>query len=408
MFSALTVCFLFSNLALTVYGQSELQTTKYRNMIIDLGNGLETNARLNLPVIGDGPYPAVLLVPGSGATDMNETGGYIHIDNSTGSLVYPSARPFYDIAEFLSERGFVVLQYDKRGIGANATILDNNVWGNITFDDLARDAQKALDILLKQPEVDPSKVVLIGHSEGTTIVPRIAINNSDKVGAIVLMGTLAQNLKEIGHDQVMVPVLYAQQVLDHDHNGLISLKEASEDPVFSSLVGNLTSVLAQNLPLANGTGETGEQLGRQYDKNNDTLISINDEIKPMQIDKLNSFSSVIPGDKCNGLTGPCPIWLNSQFALEPNLDIISKVRSNVSILILQGENDSDTPIQQALLLQQKLTELRHPDHALFTYPNLGHLFYPSSHWVTNVVGPVEKKVLEDLFEWISDPVRNFK
>ena len=97
-------------------------------MIIDLGNGLETNARLNVPVIGDGPYPVVLLVPGSGTTDMNETGGYIRIDNSTGSLVYPSARPFYDIAEFLSERGFAVLQYDKRGIGANATILDDNVW----------------------------------------------------------------------------------------------------------------------------------------------------------------------------------------------------------------------------------------------------------------------------------------
>ena len=84
-------------------------------MIIDLGNGLETNARLNLPVIGDGSYPAVLLVPGSGMTDMNETGGYIRIDNDTSSLIYPSARPFFDIAEFLSERGFAVLQYDKRG-----------------------------------------------------------------------------------------------------------------------------------------------------------------------------------------------------------------------------------------------------------------------------------------------------
>ena len=37
------------------YAQSELQTTKYRNMVIDLGNGLETNARLNLPAVGDGP-----------------------------------------------------------------------------------------------------------------------------------------------------------------------------------------------------------------------------------------------------------------------------------------------------------------------------------------------------------------
>ena len=86
-----------------------------------------------------------------------------------------------------------------------STILDYNVWGNVTFDDLVRDAQKALDVLLQQPEVDSSKVVLVGHSEGTTIVPRIAINNSDKVDAIVLMGTLAQNLHEIGYGQIMLP-----------------------------------------------------------------------------------------------------------------------------------------------------------------------------------------------------------
>ena len=348
------------------------------------------------------------LVPGSGMTDMNETAGYIRIDNDTNSLIYPSARPFFDIAEYLSERGFAVLQYDKRGVGANATILNYNVWGNVTFDVLAHDAQKALDVLLQQPEVDSSKVVLVGHSEGITIVPRIAINNSDRVDAIVLMGTLAQNLYEIGYAQIMGPVLYAQQVLDHAHNGLISVKEASEDPVFRSLFGNITLVLAQNVASVNATGGTGERLGPQYDINNDTLISINDELKPRQIDKLKSFTAMIPNEKCNGLSGPCPIWLHSQYSLLPNLDIIDKVPSNISVLILQGENDSDTPIQQALLLQQKLTELRHPDHALITYPNLGHLFYPSSQWVTTVGGPIEKKVLEDLFKWISDPVRNFE
>lgn len=56
-------------------------------MVIDLGNGLETNARLNLPATGDGPYPAVLLVAGSGPIDMNETGGVVRIDNETGTLV---------------------------------------------------------------------------------------------------------------------------------------------------------------------------------------------------------------------------------------------------------------------------------------------------------------------------------
>ncbi len=374
-------------------------------MVIDLGNGLYTNARLNLPVIGDGPYPAVLLVPGSGKTDMNETGDYVRINNDKGSFIYPSARPFFDIAEYLSDSGFVVLQYDKRSIGANATILDYNVWGNVTVDDLTRDAQKALDVLLRQPEVDSSKIVLIGHSEGTTIVPIIAINNSDNVDAIVPMGALAQNLNEIGYSQVMVPVLYAQKVLDHDHNGSISVKEASEDPIFSSLLGNLTRVLAQDvIPL----NVTEVQQSLQYDINNDTLISINDELKPRQIAKFKSLSIITPGEKCDGLSGPCPIWVNSQYSLLPNLDILTKVPSNISILILQGENDSDTPIQQALLLQQKLTEVRHPDHALITYPNLGHLFYPSSQLVTTVGGPIEKKVLEDLFEWISDPIRDLK
>jgi uncharacterized protein len=70
--------------------------------------------------------------------------------------------------------------------------------------------------------------------------------------------------------------------------------------------------------------------------------------------------------------GACPIWIASHYALTPTLDIIVKVPSDTPILILQGKNDSQTTIQQALLLQQKLTEVGHPDHTLITYPNLGH------------------------------------
>jgi alpha-beta hydrolase superfamily lysophospholipase len=285
------------------------------------------------------------------------------------------------------------------------TILDDNVWENITFDYLAQDAEKALHVLTQQPEVDSNNVTLLGHSEGTVIVPRVAINNSDKVDKIVLMGTLAQNLREIGNTQAMDPVRYAQQVLDHDHSGLISLQEALQDPVFNSLVGNLTLFITQNISSVN---HTAKLMDEQYDTNNDRLISINDELKPRLIDRLESLSVVTPGDKCNGLTGPCPIWLNSHFSLTPNLDVMDKVPFNISILIQQGENDSDTPIEQAFLLQQKLTELGHPDHTLITYPDLGHLFYPSSQWKTAIGGPMEQRVLEDLFEWLSDPIRNFK
>lgn len=394
---------LFYDLALVVYAQSDLQTTKHRNMVIDLGNGLKTNARLNLPAIGDGPFPAVLLVHGTGPLDMNGTQDLVRINNETGAIVYPPARPLFQIAEYLSERGFAVLQYDKRGVGANYTILDSNVWRNITINDLKQDAEKALDLLIQQPEVDSNQVTVVGHSEGTMIVPRVAIDNPGKVDNIVLMGSVAQNMRELLYFQVVTNrVLYAQQILDHNHNGLVSVQEVSENPLFTSLVGNQTLLLTQNITTANGT-VTAKQLNPQYNTNNDTFISINDELKPRLIDGLNTIEVVPPHGRC----GFCPIWLTSHYALMPTLDIISKVPSDTSILIQQGQNDSQTPIQQAFLLQQELTEIRHPDHTLITYPDLGHVFYPSSKWLT-ADGPMEQRVLEDLFGWLSDPVRDFK
>ncbi|HYF98722.1 MAG TPA: alpha/beta fold hydrolase [Candidatus Saccharimonadales bacterium] len=397
------LCFLFCGVAPTGYAQSELQTTKYKNMVIDLGNGLETNARLNIPATGDGPFPAVLLVHGTGPLDMNETLDFIHIDKETGIIEYPPARPFFQIAEYLSERGFVVLQYDKRGVGANFTILNNDVWQNITIDDLKQDAGKALDLLIQQPEVDANHVTLIGHSEGTIIVPRVAMDNPEKVDNIVLMGSVAQNLRELLYFQLVTNrILYTQQVLDDNNDVLVSVQEVSANPLFTSLVGNQTLLLTQNITTANKT-IIAEQLSPQYNINNDTFISINDEIKPRLIDGLNTIGVITPEGKC----GFCPIWITSHYTLTPTLNIISKVPSDISILIQQGKNDSQTPIQQALLLQQKLTEVRHPDHTLITYPDLGHVFYPSSKWLT-ADGPMEQKVLEDLFGWLSDPVRDIK
>ena len=87
--------------------------------------------------MGDGPFPGVL-GNGSGPLDMNETIGVVRINNNTGSIVYPPSRPFFEIAQYLSERGFAVLQYNKRGIGENKTGPDSNVWGNATVHDYSK------------------------------------------------------------------------------------------------------------------------------------------------------------------------------------------------------------------------------------------------------------------------------
>jgi pimeloyl-ACP methyl ester carboxylesterase len=356
--------------------QQYIQTIKYRSLVIDLGNGVKTNAQLTLPAIGKGPFPSVLLVHGSGRTDMNETG--------------PNAKPFWQISQYLSERGFAVLRYDKRGIGANHTIVDSNIWGNATFNDLKRDAQRALAVLINQSEVDPNEITILGHSEGTILAPRVAIDNATKVKNIVLMGAVAQNSSDIAYLQgVSLPLLYAEKVLDHDHSGMLSISEANQNPVFSTLAGNLTLLLET-------TNGTKHQLNPKYNTNNDAYISINNELKPKLIAQLKSLSVVTPGKKC---TGTCPIWFRSHYALEPTLNIIGNVPPKTSILILQGENDTQTPVHQAFLLQQALIDKRHPDHTLITYPNLGHLFYPSSEWQTGF-GPIQQNVLADLYSWL--------
>jgi uncharacterized protein len=86
--------------------------------------------------------------------------------------------------------------------------------------------------------------------------------------------------------------------------------------------------------------------------------------------------------------------------------MIGNVSSNTGVLILQGQDDIQTPVQQAFMLQQRLTEVNHPDHTLITYPGLGHQlspsigYFPGSAMFLQKVVPTEEYALADLFSWL--------
>ncbi|MGC1929439.1 MAG: alpha/beta hydrolase [Candidatus Nitrosopolaris sp.] len=187
----------------------------------------------------------------------------------------------------LSERGFGVLRYDKRGT-ANLTILDTNIWGNATINDLIHDAEKALNILTLQPEVDPKRISIIGHSEGTIIAPRVAIDNSTKVRNIVLMGIAANNLRDGAYYQdVYQPLSYAKQVLDKNHTGLISIQQIAKDPVLIKKLYNKYSctycILANNtISQANNTKAITNTLAKLF-RSSSGYISIDRQLKPLFI-----------------------------------------------------------------------------------------------------------------------------
>ena len=72
--SFLSTASIFNQQKQVPIAQQYIQTIKYRNLIIDLGNGLKTKAQLTYPAVGKGPFPAVLLVHGAGPVDMNYSG----------------------------------------------------------------------------------------------------------------------------------------------------------------------------------------------------------------------------------------------------------------------------------------------------------------------------------------------
>ncbi len=178
------------------------------------------------------------------------------------------------------------------------------------------------------------------------------------------MAAFAQNLRPILHFQIVDnPLLYAVRVLDKTHQGVFLLKDATKDPIFLRIGG---SVLNQtHLPV-----------------NND-IISIKDKLRPAALaayENITSPSASMLSSKCLSQAA-CPVAIKSHMSLDNTVGMLGNVSSDIGILILVGENDSLTPVEQGLLLQQRLTEVNHPDHILITYPNLGHLFAPSNQWV---------------------------
>jgi len=151
--------------------QDPVKPYPYKEEEITFANGkakISLAGTLTLPP-GPGPFPAAILLGGSGPHDRDE------------SLV--GHRPFLVLADHLTRKGIAVLRFDKRGIGKST-----GDYANATTEDFAGDAEAALACLKTRKEVDAKKTGLIGHSEGGMIAPLVAAHSGDVAWIVLLAG----------------------------------------------------------------------------------------------------------------------------------------------------------------------------------------------------------------------------
>lgn len=134
---------------------------------------------------GAGPFPAVVLVHGSGPHDRDESIG-------------PN-RPFRDLAAGLAARGIATLRYEKRT--HRYPKRSTAVAGFTVEQETVEDARAAVELLAGRPEIDHRRIFLLGHSLGGTLAPRIAAGDPNVAGLIVLAGA-TRPLERIAVDQL--------------------------------------------------------------------------------------------------------------------------------------------------------------------------------------------------------------
>jgi hypothetical protein len=300
---------------------------KFAEEEISVGKGFfALPGTLALPK-GDGPFPAVVLVHGSGPHDQDETIG-------------PN-KPFRDLAHGLASRGIAVLRYEKRTKHHQIMMA---LWGgNITVkEETVDDAVAACEALARQKQIDPTRIIVLGHSLGGMLIPRIGKAKEGIAGFISLAG-LTRPLEDVVLEQARC---------------FLSLDKSPTDEA--------------------------RQEVRRIERQVATV-------------KSPQLSKDTPGSDLP-LGVPPKYWLDLR-----GYDPAEEAKElHKPLLILQGERDFQVTMEDFANWRKALGSRN--DVQLLSYPKLNHLFMEgegkSQPGEYAVPGNVAQAVIEDIAKWI--------
>ena len=164
-------------------------------------------ATLTLPTGSSSPYPAIVMITGSGLQDRD------HMQSNRRPVSY--YKPFRQIADTISRKGIAVLRMDDQGVGCS----EGGPLENVTIQERANDNRSGIEYLRSRKEIDKERIGLLGLSEGGNIGPLIAANDPS-IRAIVVMAGSATNGYKI--------IEYQRRLKINERSGLTNAEKERE------------------------------------------------------------------------------------------------------------------------------------------------------------------------------------
>lgn len=338
--------------------------------------GFESKAELTYPTQGKAPFATVVMFPGAGFWDMDTT--YM---TATGAR----SANFKQTAEFLAEKGFAVVRFNKRGIkGFND--YDQSVFQKNTIKSYTEDGGRVLDALKQFEQINLKKIYLYGWSEGTIVAGNLALQHPEVAGLIIQAGPAEGYKTLFTYQQMEIGIPYATK-FDSDKDGALSVDEIMSG--FSKGAGNGLSSLAQYFFDATSS-YAKPVLSKQTDKNGDGKLDIEKELKPAVQSMIDNFEML-------AAASPDYMGFDKKMSTVPQ----ALIKAQKPALILQGENDGFVSAKDAKNIAETVKAAGNNQLTLKLYPGLGHSLSKVASPGDDSFGSQELAPLQDLAGWLA-------
>lgn len=305
-------------------------------------------------------FPLAILISGSGPQDRDET----ILDH----------KPFWVIADHLSRHGIAVLRYDERGVGKS-----KGNFATATTEDFANDVKSAFAYAKTLEEIDPSRIGLIGHSEGGLVAPMVAAEEAS-VSWIILMAGPGVNGEQILYSQGAL-IIEAEGGSTEDKKKQRRLQElafhAIQSPNGKGRIEPLVSPIVEQLLMDLHSGELDAESGNTLRK--DLEKQVRASLLALRNPWFQYFAKHEPGPVLEKVR--CPVLAingSKDVQVDPKLNL-PKIEEHLR----RGGNDSIT-----------LREFEGLNHMFQTCKTGGLSEYAT---IEETVAPV---VLQDIGDWI--------